>query len=642
MDQIAVTDFNGAMENWGCIIYQESALLLSKETVSAAQRKLMAVSHQHELAHQWFGNYVTMKFWDELWLNEGFATWMSSFSCNVLHPKWNTWHAFIGESQAPALKLDSLRNSNPVQVPVKNVSEISQIFSAISYQKGSCLIRMISSYMGEEVFMAGIRLYLKRHAYGNTESSDLWKALGEVSGKDVASIMDTWIRKVGYPFLTVIETQSGIKIKQNRFLQSADATAEENKTIYPVLIALQTKVGKQNLLLNQRSMDIELNDLEFFKLNSGQSGFYRVLYAPDRLCKLGKAIAAGLLAVEDRIGIIADAAALSSSGYQRTSALLGLLSNLDVENSSYVWKCIDAALMSLERAWAFEPMQIQKELRHFKKMLFSPRAEEIGWKFSGDDDISLQEYKAVMFRSAGLAGNEEFVNHPSRPYIKIEALTDARIVTAAKRMFRTRYYDGDRSALHPSLGQAVNAIVLPEGNSEDYDIIQKIFRTADDADERREALRSLGFFHNPDLLHATLNLILSSEVKSQDVSLPLAGLMQSSITSVRCWEWCKRNLEALLSKIGDHFGGGGGLVALLVTGIPTQEHLEDVQAFFDDRDTQPYDRQLAQGLDELRVKIKWVRRDREDVKAWLDERKSMACRVRINFGDMHVSEDTSE
>jgi aminopeptidase 2 len=196
MDMVAIPDFSaGAMENWGLITYRVVDLIFDEKTSGASTKERVAEVVQHELAHQWFGNLVTMDFWDGLWLNEGFATWMSWYSCDKFYPEWKVWESFVTDTLQGALSLDSLRSSHPVEVPVKRADEVNQIFDAISYSKGSCVLRMISKYIGEDKFLEGIRKYLKKHAYGNTQTGDLWAALSEASGKDIGKVMDVWTKQ---------------------------------------------------------------------------------------------------------------------------------------------------------------------------------------------------------------------------------------------------------------------------------------------------------------------------------------------------------------------------------------------------------------------------------------------------------------
>ena len=362
MDMVAIPDFSaGAMENWGLITYRVVDVLYDEKTSGASTKQRIAEVVQHELAHQWFGNLVTMDFWDGLWLNEGFATWMSWYSCDKFYPEWHVWQSYVTDTLQGALSLDSLRSSHPIEVPVKRADEINQIFDAISYSKGSCVLRMISKYLGEQTFMEGIRQYLKKHAYGNTQTRDLWAALSDASGKPVEEVMDIWTKNVGYPVISVTEDEpsQSIHVKQNRFLRTGDVKPEEDRTLFPVFLGLRTKDGvDETLTLSERDHSFKVLSLDFFKLNADHSGIYRTSYTAARLAKLGQAAKDGLLTVEDRAGMIADAGALASSGYQKTSGILSLLKNFDGETEFVVWSELLSRISSIRVAWVFEDEKV--------------------------------------------------------------------------------------------------------------------------------------------------------------------------------------------------------------------------------------------------------------------------------------------
>jgi aminopeptidase 2 len=237
-----------------------------------------------------------------------------------------------------------------------------------------------------------------------TQTSDLWESLSAVSGRDIAKEMGIWTKKVGYPILTVTESDRIIHVRQDRFLQSRDATDLENKTLYPVSLGLVTSTGAGKVIgLETREMDVELEDMNF-KLNSKHAGFYRTLYTPERLVKLGKSMNAGMLSVEDRIGVIADALALALSGYQKTSGLLGLLANLKDEKNPFVWKQINSSLTAIRDAFKFEDESLHQALIMFKRDLVAPQAKALGWDFnSKKEDMSMVKHKAEMFEAAGEA-----------------------------------------------------------------------------------------------------------------------------------------------------------------------------------------------------------------------------------------------
>lgn len=451
MDMVAIPDFAaGAMENWGLITYRVVDLLFDEKTSGAATKERVAEVVQHELAHQWFGNLVTMDFWDGLWLNEGFATWMSWYSCNIFYPEWKVWQSYVTDTLQGALSLDSLRSSHPIEVPVKRADEVNQIFDAISYSKGSCVLRMISKYLGEETFMEGIRQYLKKHAYGNTETGDLWAALSNASGKDVEKVMDIWTKHVGYPVITVTENESdkSIHVKQNRLLRTADLKPEEDTVLYPVFLGLRTKNGvDETLVLSEREANFKVPDFDFFKLNADHSSIYRTSYSPARLEKLGQAAKDGLLSVEDRAGMLADAGALAASGHQKTSGVLNLLKGFDSEKEFVVWSEILTRLGAIQSAWMFEDQKTKDVLEDFQRDLVSEKAHKAGWEFKETDDHIEQQFKAMLFGSAGMSG-------------------DSIVKKASKEMFE-KFAKGDKSAIHPNIRGSVFGMALKYGGKEE-------------------------------------------------------------------------------------------------------------------------------------------------------------------------------
>ncbi|KAJ9239380.1 hypothetical protein DTO169E5_4316 [Paecilomyces variotii] len=601
MDMVAIPDFSaGAMENWGLITYRIVDVLLDEKTSGASMKERIAETVQHELAHQWFGNLVTMDFWDGLWLNEGFATWMSWYSCNAFYPEWKVWQTYVIDNLQSALSLDSLRSSHPIEVPVKRADEINQIFDAISYSKGSSVLRMISKYMGEDVFIQGVRDYIKKHAYGNTQTGDLWAALAKASGKPVESVMDIWTKNVGFPVVTVSEnpTKSTINVKQNRFLRTGDVRPEEDKTIYPVFLGLRTKDGvDESITLSEREGEFKVPDLDFFKLNADHTSIYRTSYTPERLEKLGKAAKDGRLTVEDRAGMIADSGALAASGYQKTSGLLSLLKGFDTESEYVVWNEMLTRIGTLRAAWLFEDQKVKDALKAFQRSLVSEKAHQVGWQFSPDDDHILQQLKALTFGSAGMSD-------------------DPVVVNAAKDMFK-RFAEGDRSAIHPNIRGSVFSIVLKNGGEKEYDVILDRFRNAPTSDEKNTALRTLGAAEDPALIKRTLDLASGDEVKNQDIYMPLAGLRSHTNGIEARWEWLKTNWDAIYKRLPPSLGMLGSVVQITTSSFCTEKQLKEVEEFFASKDTKGYDRAVEQSLDAIRAKVHWLKRDRSDVENWL-------------------------
>ncbi|KAL2122906.1 hypothetical protein VTJ04DRAFT_3361 [Mycothermus thermophilus] len=603
MDQIAIPDFaQGAMENWGLVTYRVVDLLLDEKVSGAATKERVAEVVQHELAHQWFGNLVTMDWWDGLWLNEGFATWASWYSCNIFYPEWKVWETYVVDNLQRALALDSLRSSHPIEVPVKKADEINQIFDAISYSKGSCVLRMISTFLGEETFLEGVRRYLKKHAYGNTQTGDLWAALADASGKKLDEVMDVWTKHVGFPVVTVSEGEDGksIHLKQNRFLRTGDTKPEEDQVIYPVFLGLRTKEGVDvSQTLDKREATFPVPDTDFFKLNANHTGLYRTAYSPERLKKLGEAAKQGLLSVEDRAGMIADAGALATSGYQSTSGVLSLLKGFNTEAEFVVWNEIIARVSSVQAAWIFESQEERDALDRFLCDLVSAKAHELGWQFSEEDGHILQQFKALMFSSAGLSG-------------------DKVVIDAAKDMFK-KFVEGDKEAIHPNLRGSVFSMALKYGGKEEYDAILNFYRSSTNSDVRNTALRCLGRAKDPELIKRTLELLVNGEVKDQDIYMPTGGLRSHPEGINALFAWMKENWDDLVKRFPPALSMLGSLVTIFTSSFTKREQIAEVEKFFEGKSTNGFDQSLAQSLDSIRSKISWVERDKEDVKKWLEE-----------------------
>ncbi|KIX00334.1 uncharacterized protein Z518_10473 [Rhinocladiella mackenziei CBS 650.93] len=604
MDMVAIPDFAaGAMENWGLVTYRVVDLLFDQKSAGAATKERVAEVVQHELAHQWFGNLVTMDFWDGLWLNEGFATWMSWYSCNEFYPEWKVWETFVIDTLQGALGLDGLRSSHPIEVPVHRAEDINQIFDAISYSKGSAVLRMISKYLGEETFIEGVRRYIKKHAWGNTQTSDLWDALGDASGKDVAHVMDIWTKNIGYPVVTVTENEkeSSITVRQSRFLRTGDVQPEEDTVLYPVILGLRTKDGvDENLMLTEREQTFTIKGgLDFFKLNADHSALYRTSYTPQRLAKLGEAAQKGLLSVEDRAGMIADAGALAASGYGKTSGILSLLRSFNTETQFVVWNEILTRINALRNTWIFEDEAVKDALKAFQLNLCSAKAHELGWEFSDDEDHVRSQFKSLMFGSAGLAG-------------------DDKIQAAAKEMF-AKFMAGDYTAIHPNLRASVFAMAVRDGGVKEWEALVARYHSAPTSEEKNTCLRSLGRAKSPELIKRTLDLALGGEVKMQDVYMPIGGLGTTSEGIEKRWEWMCDHWDELVNKLPPSMTMLSSVVSICVAGFTHETQLAKVEAFFKSKDNKGYDRSLQQSLDSVRAKANCLKRDGDDVLGWLQE-----------------------
>ena len=406
-DLLAVHEFtHGAMENWGLVTYRTSQVLFDEKTSDSRFRNAVAYVVAHELAHQWFGNLVTMDWWDELWLNEGFATWVGWHAVDHIHPDWQVWSQFVNEGMQSAFRLDGIRSSHPIHVPVRDALDINQIFDAISYLKGCSSIRMLANHLGVETFLKGVSNYLKAHAYGNAKTKDLWDALSEASGKNVNELMHPWISKIGHPVLTVTEEPGQISIKQSRFLSTGDVKPEDDTTTWWVPLGFEGKKGESgitSLALTQKEETIRDVDDDFYKLNSGATGFYRVNYPPERLAKLSSQL--DRLGTEDKIAMIGSAGELAFAGNGTTASLLTFLEGFAKESHTLVWSQVVDSIALVKGTFS-EDDKIRDGLDKFVVKLIDAKVKEVGWEFPEGEDYLAGILRSTIIGSAISSGHQ--------------------------------------------------------------------------------------------------------------------------------------------------------------------------------------------------------------------------------------------
>ncbi|XP_040370036.1 aminopeptidase M1 isoform X4 [Rosa chinensis] len=340
LDMVAVPEFSGgAMENYGLITYRETELLFDPLHSTAARKQRMAIVVSHEVAHQWFGNLVTMEWWTDLWLNEGFATWISYMATDILFPEWKVWSQFL-QYTTGGLIMDALEQSHPIQVEVHHARSVLEIFDAISYEKGSAVIRMLQAYLGDDIFQKSLSSYIKRYSEKNAKTEDLWSVLSEESGLKISEMMDDWTKKQGYPVISVTAKDHILEFEQTQFLSAG--LHSEGKWIVPVTISLGSYERRKNFLLETKSSEVDISDLVdtsdtnlknketcdeqlWVKVNIEQSGFYRVKYEDKLAARLRKAIEHNSLEATDKFGILDDAYALCEACELSLSSLLSLM-----------------------------------------------------------------------------------------------------------------------------------------------------------------------------------------------------------------------------------------------------------------------------------------------------------------------------
>ncbi|VVT46863.1 uncharacterized protein SAPINGB_P001425 [Magnusiomyces paraingens] len=615
VDLLAVHEFShGAMENWGLITYRTTAVLYDEETSDAAYKTRVVYVVAHELAHQWFGNLVTMDWWNELWLNEGFATYVGWLAVDHLYPDWQVFSRFITEALQGAFGLDSLRQSHPIEVPVKSALDIDQIFDSISYLKGASTIRMLSNQLGTQTFLKGVSNYLKKHAYGNAHTIDLWSSLSDVSGIDVDAAMKNWTGKIGFPVITVVVNKDtgDVTLQQDRFLRGGDVKPEENETVWWVPLSLSSGAEADATITSSSGTTLETKDLvllglanevDFFLLNKNQTNVYRVNYSAEQLTNIASNIEK--LSLNDRIGVVADAASLAIAGSGSTSGLLSLILALKKDTSFEVWSEILKRLGALRSVWFEQDEESQKGLAALTRDVLSYNLEQLGWEFAKDEGYRTGRLRTLIIGSSVKVGVES-------------------VISEAKTRF-AKWKTGDKSAIHPSLRHAVFTAVLKYTTgselTEAYDAIFQEVVKPSSVDSAEIALSSLGSVTDAALIDRGLNYILSDEVPSQDTHSIGGSLAANVVARWKSWEYLKANWDAIYKKFSTNMVVLDRLVRLMITNFASEKAYKEIETFYSDKNTHGFERSLGQALDTIKANTEWVERDGKEVKQWLVENK---------------------
>jgi aminopeptidase 2 len=457
----------------------------------------------------WFGNIVTPEWWTYLWLNEAFASLMGEVIIpDRVYPEYNACQAFLTFHLRNALNLDELRSSHPIEVHCPDAHAADQIFDNISYSKGAAVLRMLSSVVGEDRFLKGVSIYLKKHLYGNSVTADLWEGIKEASGVDVSKIMREWVVEVGFPVITVEESKgsSEIKVRQNRFLATGDLKPEEDQILWYVPLELK-KVARDggvsvdhHAILQEREATFKVGDSRAFKVNAETVGVYRVAYTPERLSALGEEAAKtdSGFTTEDRIGLVSDAMTLAAAGHGKTSGALNLISKLSGEQEFQVWDMIAMSLRELNGAWWEQPEKIRDALDKLRVQLFRPVVERLGWEFKANEDHATAQLRALAI--GNLAGAK-----------------DTSTISEIQRRFQPFLVHGDDSQIAADLQLTIFTIAVRHGGEAEYNKIREVYDDPPNPVAKVDAIYALAAATDKLLIKKTLHMIEDGSVAEQDV-----------------------------------------------------------------------------------------------------------------------------
>lgn len=597
LDLIAIPDFAaGAMENWGAVTYRETALLVDPTQTATANKQWIALVIAHELAHQWFGNLVTMEWWTHLWLNEGFASYIEYLAVDEIFPKWDIWTQFVFMDHAKALSLDGLKNTHPIEVEVRDPNEISEIFDAVSYSKGASIIRMLAKHLGAADFRKGLHIYLKKYAYGNASTSDLWKALKEASGKPVEEIMSNWTQKAGYPLVTLSQTNKTLVAKQSRFYSSIISQKKsKDTTVWSIPFSLSSEREKpEYYLMDKKTMIIPYDKKTgWVKANINETSFIRVLYPKELLVLYEDPIRNKKLKAEDRFGIIRDIFSLSESGKVSTADVLQLYPFYGLEEEYIVWAEIISQLSTLHNLLAEE--ECYQALRSFYRYVLSGIAQKVGWEKKPHETHSQTLLRSIVLYSFGKYG-------------------DLATIHKAQKLFED--VCDLKTRLDPDILAVVYALSAENGNFSIYQKLLKLYKEASLQEEKDRVIKALCAFKDKKLLEKTLEFAFSKDVRSQDLFKAVAYVWANPKGRYMTWKFVQKQWPTIVERFS-----GGHLFPRFIQ--PAQhftklENAKEVEDFFKKNKAPGAQRTIAQALEQIESNAKWLDRDGKTMAQFLE------------------------
>jgi puromycin-sensitive aminopeptidase len=596
LDLVAVPDFAfGAMENLGCVTFREILLLVDPDEVTQAELERVTDVIAHELAHMWFGDLVTMKWWNGIWLNEAFATFMEMLATDAFRPEWNRWVTF-GLSRSAAFDVDALRSTRPIEYPVESPEDAEGMFDILTYEKGAAVVRMLEQYIGPDEFRGGIRLYLSRNQYDNTETTDLWDAIEEATGEPVRRIMDSWIFQGGFPLVdvTLIDDGGTIRLTQQRFGYEGDlgegdddleALAAQRWAVPVILtISMNDVTTVEKVLLDGDNIDIPVvEEIDWVLVNTEGEGFYRVRYAPELRDALVARAQTDLSPIE-RYSLVDDGWAAVLSADLTSIDFLDLVDGFTAETDLSVWQRIVGALGALDR---LVDGDVRTQLQSRVRNLLMPAAERLGAEpVTGESDRDRQ-LRGVLFEALGVIGNDAAV---------------------AKRARQLTDQAGVGTNVDPNLLAAAVNVVAATGDADDFDDFVARFKTAPTPQEELRYLSALADFDDAALIERLMGMTLTDEIRTQNAPyLIRRGLTNRNHGSL-AWGFVATEWEAINGRFPSN-----SIPRMLegIRALSQPEQAQEVFAFFETHEVPQGDKILAQHLERLEVNVALRAREAE-------------------------------
>jgi puromycin-sensitive aminopeptidase len=601
LDLVGVPDFAmGAMENWGAIFFRENRLLVDVAKASANSLRGVANVITHEVVHQWFGNLVTMWWWDDLWLNESFATWLACKIVDDWRPEWQSWVEFARDKQVP-LGVDALRATRPISSKVRTAAEAEEMFDALTYEKGASVLRMLEQFLGEEMFRQGIRDYIASHLYGNAPASDLWQALEKASGQPVSTIANDWFTKPGFPMVTAKAPRGDsrkLQLEQRRFVADATAAGQDNAIwAIPISLAYEDEEGihKHRILMTESHVEVLLPTkpaVRWVYANASEQGYYRTRYDEALYQALCRSLPS--LSSEERFGFLDNTWALAHQGEAPIGTFLDLVRLLRGHDTRIVIEALAGFLETINDRVVLKPDR--PRLGRFVADRFDSLSAELGWTARPSEGDEPKLTRAALLWILGT------IARPPELLTQVDAWLDA--------------YWRDPGSLDPTFVPPVIRLGARSGDHGRFLRYVEQYLRAVAPEERDRYVVAFGDFSRPEFTDEILELILSDKIRGQDVWKPLRVMLANPATQAETWSFIQANWAALRTK-------GGSVGAQRIIGgtkaLWREGWIREVESFFraPENHVASADRVLTQTLEVMCLGLAFRRLQQENLSQWL-------------------------
>ena len=558
LDLVAIPDFpNGAMENLGACTFREDLLLVDEKTISVDAKQQVALNIAHEMAHLWFGDLVTMQWWDDIWLNEAFAEWMSTKAVDLLEPAWQYHNQFTLEREQSMLS-DSLRATQPIHAEIKDADQIDQVFDEITYEKGAAVLYMLEGFLGQDTFREGIRTYLSQHELANATPENLWSALSSSSGKDVSELMHSWVYLKGFPEVTVDSSKPETTLSQKRFVFQNDSKDNDSSAWQ---IPLQVRSLEDNnvnathkIVFNKTAGDLGTSKKAPYLVNSKGEGYFRVLYSPKDLKEMMMHLSK--MTVLERASVLSDQFYLALAGQVPVKQYLDLTAYYKDEADPNVTSVICDQFNQMDLmidANARLPFAafVQDRLAHAKKLF--------GWASIEDKSDLVKRERAEVLLTLGTIGQ------------------DKDTIAQARKLANEYFTHEDAAAVESELYEPMLKIVAYNGNHQDYANILALWQRSKTPERKQSTLMALAMFQDPVLIEKTLKMCLSSAIEKQDAPLVMAAIMGGRAGRGLAWEFFRKHIILIAWRFPEHLMLN---LVMAMNALGEQQQLDEVKAFF--------------------------------------------------------------